>query len=169
MDRDTLIVHAGFRKRSEPGPFLQGPQFSSTYTSPGEPADNLLTYGRFHNPTWSAWEEALRELEGGEAVVFASGMAAVEAVLGTTLRKGDALVLASDCYYTVRRLVAGWLEPFGVEVRLAPTRGDAQVAALDGARLVWVETPTNPQLDVCDIGAMVKAARDRGVLVAVDN
>src|SRR5437868_4713540 len=162
MERDTQIVHAGFRKRTESGPFLAGPQFSSTYTSPGEPADNALTYGRFHNPTWTAWEEALRVLEGGEAVVFSSGMAAVEAVLGTTLRPGDALVLASDCYYTVRRLVAGWLEPFGITVRLVETRGNAQLNALDGARLVWVETPTNPQLDICDIEAMVEAARARG-------
>ena len=94
MDRDTQIVHAGFRKRSEPGPFLQGPQFSSTYTSPGEPADNELTYGRFHNPTWTAWEQALRVLEGGEAVTFASGMAAVDAVFGTVLRPRDVLVLS---------------------------------------------------------------------------
>lgn len=169
MDRDTQIVHAGFRKRTDPGPFLPGPQFSSTYTSPGEPSDNELTYGRFHNPTWTAWEEALRVLEGGEAVAFASGMAAVDAVLGTVLRPRDAVVLAADCYYTIRRMAAGWLEPLGVEVRLVPTRGNAQAEALEGAKLVWVETPTNPQLDVCDIGAMVQAARGRGVIVAVDN
>ena len=131
MDRDTLIVHAGYRKRTEPGPFLPGPQFSSTYTSPGEPSDNALTYGRFHNPTWTAWEDALRVLEDGEAVAFASGMAAVDAVFGTTLRPGDVVVLAADCYYTVRRLAAGWLEPLGIEVRLVPTRGNAQAAALD--------------------------------------
>jgi cystathionine gamma-lyase len=169
MDRDTQIVHAGFRKRSEAGPFLQGPQFSSTYTSPGEPADNELTYGRFHNPTWTAWEQALRVLEGGEAVTFASGMAAVDAVFGTVLRPRDVLVLSADCYYTIRRMAAGWLEPLGIEVRLAPTRGNAQMAALDGAKLVWVETPTNPQLDICDIKAMVDAAHAGGALVAVDN
>jgi cystathionine gamma-lyase len=169
MDRDTLIVHAGYRKPTEPGPFLPGPQFSSTYTSPGDPSDNALTYGRFHNPTWTAWEDALRVLEDGEAVAFASGMAAVDAVFGTTLRPGDVVVLAADCYYTIRRLAAGWLEPLGIEVRLVPTRGNAQAGALDGAKLVWIETPTNPQLDICDIRAMVDAARARGVIVAVDN
>ena len=169
MHRDTEIVHAGFRPRSEPGPFLQGPQFSSTYTSPGDPGDHALTYGRFHNPTWAAWEEALRTLEGGDAVVFSSGMAAVDAVLGTTLRPGDVLVLAADCYYTIRRLVAGWFERLGIEVRLVPTRGTAQLGALDGAKLVWVETPTNPQLDICDIAAMVAAAHARGISVSVDN
>jgi len=169
MHRDTEIVHAGFRPRSEPGPFLQGPQFSSTYTSPGEPDEHALTYGRFHNPTWTAWEEALRTLEGGDAVVFSSGMAAVDAVLGTTLRPGDVLVLAADCYYTIRRLVAGWFERLGIEVRLVPTRGNAQLQALDGAKLVWVETPTNPQLDICDIAAMVDAAHARGITVSVAN
>ena len=169
MHRDTEIVHAGFRTRAEPGPFLPGPQFSSTYTSPGEPADNALTYGRFHNPTWTAWENALRILEGGEAVVFSSGMAAVDAVLGITLRPGDAIVLAADCYYTIRRLAAGWFERLGIEVRLVPTRGNAQLAALDGAKLVWVETPTNPQLDICDIASMVDAAHAQGITVSVDN
>jgi cystathionine gamma-lyase len=169
MHRDTEIVHAGFRTRNEPGPFLAGPQFSSTFTSPGEPTDHPLTYGRFHNPTWSAWEEALRVLEGGQAVVFSSGMAAVDAVLGTTLRPGDAVVLAADCYYTIRRLAAGWFERLGIEVRLVPTRGNEQIAALDGATLVWVETPTNPQLDICDIAGVVEAAHTRGITVAVDN
>jgi cystathionine gamma-lyase len=169
MHRDTQIIHAGFRRRDEPGPFLAGPQFSSTYTSPGEPSDHPLTYGRFHNPTWTAWEDALRVLEGGDAVVFSSGMAAVDAVLGTTLLPGDAVVLAADCYYTIRRLAAGWFERLGIEVRLVPTRGNAQLAALDGAKLVWVETPTNPQLDICDIAATVEAARARGITIAVDN
>jgi cystathionine gamma-lyase len=169
MHRDTRIVHAGYRKPGEPGPFLAGPQFSSTFTSPGDPAAHALTYGRFHNPTWTAWEEALRSLEGGDVVAFASGMAAVSAVFGVTLRPGDVLVLAADCYYTIRRMAAAWLEAIGVQVRLVPTRDNAQLGALDGARLVWIETPTNPMLEVCDIRAVADAARARGALVAVDN
>jgi cystathionine gamma-lyase len=169
MHRDTRIVHAGYRKTGEPGPFLAGPQFSSTFTSPGDPSAHALTYGRFHNPTWTAWEEALRSLEGGDVVAFASGMAAVSAVFGVTLRPGDVLVLAADCSYTIRRMAAGWLEGIGVQVRLVPTRDNAQLAALEGARLLWIETPTNPMLDVCDIRALADAARARGTLVAVDN
>lgn len=169
MHRDTQIVHAGYRKHGEPGPFLPGPQFSSTYSSPGDPSQHALTYGRFHNPTWTAWEEALGTLEGGGAVAFASGMAAVAAVLGVCLRPGDVLVLPADAYYTIRRLAAGWLEPIGVQVRLAPTRDNAQADALEGARLLWLETPSNPQLDLCDIRALVEAAQMRGALVAVDN
>ena len=169
MQRDTRIVHAGFKSPAQPGAFLTGPQFSSTYTTPGDPAEHALTYGRYHNPTWTAWEDALGVLEGGEAIAFASGMAAVGAVLGVTLRRGDALVLPSDCYYNVRTLASTWLESLGVDLRQVPTRDMAQSAALDGARVVWIETPSNPQLDVCDIRAVVAAARARNAVVVVDN
>jgi cystathionine gamma-lyase len=169
MHRETTILHAGYREVGEAGPFLAGPQFSATYTAPGDPADHALTYGRYHNPTWTAWEEALGALEGGPAVAYASGMAAVAAVFGVCLRPGDLVVLPADSYYTTRMLASDWLESMGVRVRLAPTRDDAQAEALEGARLLWLETPTNPQLDVCDIEALVAAAREAGALVAVDN
>lgn len=169
MHRDTQIVHAGYRHKTESGPFLAGPQFSSTYTSPGDPAQHSLTYGRFHNPTWTAWEEALGLLDGGDAVAFASGMAAVDAVLGVTLKAGDVVVLPADSYYAIRRLASTWLESRGVQVRLVPTGGAGHLEALDGARLLWLETPSNPLLDVCDIQALADAARARGALVAVDN
>jgi cystathionine gamma-lyase len=167
--RDTLILQAGYRAPAEAGPFLAGPQFSSTFTARGQPASGALTYGRFHNPTWTAWEEALGVLEGGSAVAFASGMAAVGAVLGGCLKPGDVAVLPADAYYTVRVLASSWLERIGVRVRLLPTAGNAQREALDGARLLWLETPSNPRLDVCDIEALAAAARSRGVIVAVDN
>lgn len=169
MHRDTKFVHAGFRKNTEPGSFLNGPQFSSTYTSPGQPSEHELTYGRFHNPTWTAWESALGLLEGGQTTAFASGMAGIAAVLGVTVRPGDTIVLPADSYYAVRRLATTWLEPMGVTIRLAPTRDNAALNALDGARLVWLETPSNPLLDVCDIRAIADAARAKGVLVVVDN
>jgi cystathionine gamma-lyase len=169
MHRDTAILHAGYLTTEAEGPFRYGPQFSSTYTVHGDAAGKPLTYGRFENPTWSAWEEALGVLEGGQAVAFASGMAAVAAVFGTTLRPGDVVVLPAESYYTTRLLASSWLEKIGVTVRLAPTRDNAQAGALDGARLLWVETPTNPQLDVCSIRFLVEKAEARGVAVAVDN
>lgn len=169
MHRDTMILHAGYRASTETGAFVPGPQFSSTYTAPGEPSQHHLTYGRFHNPTWTAWEDALGVLEGGHAVSYASGMAAVAAVFGVCLQRGDVVVLPADSYYTTRVLASSWLKTIGVQARLVPTRGNAQASALEGARLLWIETPTNPQLDVCDIQELVHAARARGVLVAVDN
>lgn len=168
MQRDTMILHAGYRDAAS-GVFLPGPQFSSTYASPGDPSEHAFTYGRMHNPTWSAWEEALGVLEGGHAVAFASGMAAVAAVFGVSLKPGDVVVLPADSYYTTRLFASNWLGSIGIQTRLAPTRGNAQAGALEGARLLWIETPSNPQLDVCDIRELAQAARARGVLVAADN
>jgi cystathionine gamma-lyase len=169
MHPDTMIVHAGYRATNESGPFLLGPQFSSTYGARGDPADHAFTYGRYGNPTWSAWEEALGFLEGGHAVAFASGMAAVAAVFGVTLKPGDTVVLPAESYYTTRLLASSWLATIGVKTRLAATSGNAQADALEGAKLLWIETPTNPQLDVCDIALLVAAAKSAGALVVVDN
>jgi cystathionine gamma-lyase len=93
----------------------------------------------------------------------------VTAVFGVCLKPGDSVVLPSDCYYTTRVLASNWLASIGVQSRLAATRDNAQAGALDGARLLWIETPTNPQLEVCDIRELVVAARAKGVVVAVDN
>jgi len=169
MHRDTAILHAGYRSTHEPGPFRGGPQFSSTFTTPGEPSAHALTYGRFHNPTWTAWEDALGLLEGGESIAFASGLAAVTAVLGVTLKPGDTLVLPSDCYYAIRTVASNWLSAIGVHVRLIPTRDNAQAAAIEGARVLWLETPTNPQLDICDIRELTALASRHGVTTVVDN
>ena len=119
-------MHAGYRKTSESGPFLAGPQFSSTYTTPGDPSRHTLSYGRFHNPTWTAWEDALGVLEGGQSVAFASGMAAVSAVFGVSLRRGDIVVLPADGYYAIRNVASTWLESIGVQVRTPRSPGSDQ-------------------------------------------
>lgn len=169
MTRDTAILHAGYRSIGETGPFRDGPQFASTFGSPGDPSTHALTYGRFHNATWAAWEDALSVLEGGPAVAFASGMAATAAVFGVTLSPGDVVVLPAESYYTTRLVASGWLEKIGVKTRLAPTRGNGQSRAIAGATLLLIETPTNPTLDVCDIGMLADLAHRGGTLVAVDN
>ena len=169
MHRDTAILHAGYHDPHEAGISLPGPQFSSTFTTPGDPATHSLTYARFHNPTWTNWEAALGVLEGGHAVAYASGMAATMAVFGVTLKPGSVLVMPSDCYYSTRTVASSWWKSIGVELRMAPTKDSAQADLLDGATLLWIETPSNPQLDVCDIRALVDAARAKGVLTAVDN
>jgi cystathionine gamma-lyase len=96
-------------------------------------------------------------------------MAAVAAVLGAILRPRDVVVLPADAYYTTRLLARGYFAEMGIEVRLAPTRDGAQATVLDGAKLLWIETPTNPGLDVCDVAALADAAHRAGALVAVDN
>src|SRR2546421_3488414 len=146
MREATRIVRAGLPAAAQGEPFLPGPTFAGTYHFTGEPATSAYAYGRYHNPTWTYFEQALSELEGGPAVVFASGMAAVTAVLSITLQPGDILVMPSDGYYTARMLAEGYFASRGIAVRLAPTAGNAQRELLDGARLLWLETPSNPGL-----------------------
>lgn len=148
---------------------LPGPTFAGPYHAAGDPASAPFTYGRFHNPTWTYYEQALSALEGGPAVVFASGMACVSAVLGVVLRPHDVVVVPSDSYYTTRVLANGYFAQMGIDVLMAPTAGNAQQQHLHGAKLLWLETPSNPGLDVCDIAALSALAHDLDVLVAVDN
>jgi len=165
----TLVTRAGLPEPVTGAPILPGPAFASAFHAPGDPADSPYTYGRYHNPTWTYYEEALAELEGGPTLAFSSGMAAVTAVLGAVLRPGDLLVLPSDCYHAVRSLATGYLAEMGIQVRLAPTAGNAQAQHLEGARLLWLETPSNPELEVCDIALLAKLAHQHKALVAVDN
>ncbi|HEY0428619.1 MAG TPA: cystathionine gamma-lyase, partial [Pyrinomonadaceae bacterium] len=143
--------------------------FASPYYAAGEVADSPYTYGRYHNPTWTQFELALGELENGRALTFASGMAAVAAVFGTILRPGDTLLMASDCYYTARLLADGFFTEMGIEVKKAPAASREFEEMINGAKLVWIESPTNPNLDVADISQLVKTARKAGAVVAVDN
>ncbi|RNL71925.1 cystathionine gamma-lyase [Streptomyces sp. I6] len=168
----TRAVRAGLPKARKHEPALPGPAFAAHYHLPGEPT-GPYTYGRDSNPTWTLLEQAVGELEapgetGVETVVLASGMAAVSAVLLSQVGAGDAVVLPDDGYQALP-LVRERLEDYGVEVRTAPTGGDAQLSVLDGAKLLWIETPSNPGLDVCDVRRLADAAHARGALVAVDN
>ena len=117
----TRALRAGLGEKRQGGAFLAGPQFAGTYYLAGEPASSLYTYGRFQNPTWTAFESALADLEEGPALAFASGMAAVAAVFGIALRPGDVAVLPEEAYYTARLLARGYFAEMGVDVRLAPT------------------------------------------------
>ncbi len=165
----TRVVRAGRRRPGTGEPFLAGPVFAAPYFLPGDPAQTPYGYGRMANPTWSAYERAIEELEGGPALAFGSGMAAVSAVLLATLGPGDVVVLPSDAYYTTRLLATDLLARNGIVVRQAPTAGDAQGGLLEGCRLLWLETPSNPHLDVCDVAFLTAAAHEAGALVAVDN
>ncbi|MFE2744178.1 cystathionine gamma-lyase [Streptomyces scopuliridis] len=167
----TRAVRAGLPDPVKYEPTLPGPVFAAHYHLPGEPT-GPYTYGRDENPTWTHLERAISELEApgepAETVVFASGMAAISAVAFSQLRAGDAIVLPDDGYQALP-LLRERLEAYGVTVRTAPTAADAQLRVLEGARLLWIETPSNPGLDVCDIRRLVKEAHAAGALVAVDN
>jgi len=140
---------------------------TSVYRLAPDPS-GVYQYARWANPTWTALEDALAILEDAETVTFPSGMAAIAAVLYSTLKSGDRILLPSDGYYTVRLFAEKYLKPMNVAVDLCAT---AEVAAsvFDGYRLVWIETPSNPALDIADIAAVAERARAAGAIVAVDN
>lgn len=170
MHEDTRAVIAGLPRHAQGQPFLPGPTFAAPFMAAGDPADSPYTYGRFHNPTWTAFETALATLEDARsALVFASGMAAVTAVFGSLLRPGNTVVLADDCYYTTRVVAKDFLGSIGVRSRLVSTARPPAVEALRGATLLWLESPANPGLDVCDIPEWSAAAHAAGAIVAVDN
>jgi cystathionine gamma-lyase len=162
----TRAVHGGLPAARVGEPFLPGPVPASAVHLAGE-ADPA-GYGRFANPTWAGYEAALGDLEGGEAVAYASGMAAVSAVLLALLRPGEVLVYVEDAYPGVRTIAREHLEPRGVVVRGVPTDDAALRAALPGARMVWVESPSNPELRVLDLPGLAAAAQQAGALLAVD-
>ncbi|QUI32781.1 cystathionine gamma-lyase [Streptomyces alfalfae] len=168
----TRAVRAGMPEPVKYEPTLPGPVFAAHFHLPGDPTGGYA-YARDENPTWTHLERAIGELEAPDAedvetLAFASGMAAISAVLFSQLRAGDAVVLPDDGYQ-VLPLVREQLMAYGIEVRTAPTGGDAQLDVLDGAKLLWIETPSNPGLDVCDVRRLADAAHARGALVAVDN
>lgn len=136
---------------------------SATYAAGGDRG-----YGRYANPTWEAFEAAMGDLDGGRATAFASGMAAVSAAQAVLLDATDpslAVVIPADGYHTAITLLEGLRRPIRA-VPMADT--DAVLAALPGAALLWVETPTNPLLEVADLPVLTQAARAAGVRVAVD-
>ncbi len=167
LHHGTRAVHAGLPPARDGAPFLPGPTFAAPFHLAG--AAVPAGYGRYANPTYSHYEDALGDLEGGAALAFASGMAATSAVLLSLLGPGDVLVAPDDGYPGVRRIATEHLEPRGIELRLVPTHAAAIRSALPGATLVWIETPSNPGLDVLDIEALAADAHAVGARMVVDN
>lgn len=126
------------------------------------------TYGRMAMPTWEEVEEQLAILEGATVVGFPSGMAAIAAALMCTLQAGQTVILPADGYYTTRLLADRFLAPLGVNVRLINTVA-VDEADFAGAAVVFLETPSNPGLDCCDISLAARKAHAVGAKLIVDN
>jgi len=164
MDPSTVVVHAGRPARVPDAPLGESPVFSSTYIAGGDRG-----YGRFDNDAWAALETTLGELEGGRGLTFASGMAAAAAVCDL-VPVGGRVVAPQHAYSGV----LGMLDQQASTGRLKVDRVDiadtaAVSAAVVGADLLWIESPTNPALEVADVPALSAAGRAAGALVIVDN
>ena len=165
----SRAVHAGSPAVEQGTPLTPGPVLAAPFHLRGAVDSSPYGYGRDGNPTWTGVETALGQLEDAESVLFPSGMAAVSAVLEPVLGAGDVLVVVRDGYPGVRGIATDRLAPRGVEIRFVPTETAAIVAACDGATMAWIETPSNPGLDVCDIRAVADAVHAAGGRLAVDN
>jgi cystathionine gamma-synthase len=160
----TVAVAAGRPPHAPDRPLNEPITMASTYVAGGD-----LEYGRYGNPTWTAFEEALGALEGGRCLAFSSGLAAVATVLDLVGR--DAKVVAPRHAYNGTVMQLADLEARGrLRAELVDiTDTDAVVAACEDAALVWLESPTNPALEVADIETIRVAAHDAGAYVVVDN
>ena len=168
---DTRAVHAGLAPDPHYGSIVPAIHQTSTFVqpAPGEFVEDF-DYARSANPTRAALETALGELEGGKACAFSSGMAATHALLTAAAKTGAHVVIPSDLYGGTYRLVDKVLTRWGLRYTMVDQR---DLSALDHAieadtAVVWVETPTNPMLNVVDVREVVRVVAGRA-LVAVDN
>ncbi|HEV7622607.1 MAG TPA: PLP-dependent aspartate aminotransferase family protein [Amnibacterium sp.] len=164
LDITTRAVTAG-RPAAVPDAPLNAPvTLASTYIAGGE-----AEYGRYANPTWTAFEDALGDLEGGRCLAFASGMAAIAAVLDL-LPAGARVVAPRHSYTGTLGQLRDSAERGRLTVDLVDISDTAAVtAAAEDAACVWIESPTNPALEVADLPAIAAAGRRGGALVVVDN
>jgi cystathionine gamma-synthase len=168
---DTLAVHAGAEPDPATGAVAPPIQLSTTFVHRTDGEPDTFSYQRDDHPTQCRLETALAALEGGaRALTFASGMAAVAAVLDT-LQPGQTVVVPEDCYVGTRGYVTDVLPERGVEaITVDTTDLDAVRRACNGGvALLWAESPSNPRLRVSDLAELAKIAHVAGARMACDN
>ena len=160
----TQAVHLGRPPHEPDQPFNTPITMASTYVAGGD-----REYGRYTNPTWTAFEEALGGLEGGRCLAFASGLAAVSTIFDL-VGNGEKVVAPRHAYLGSLMQLADLELRDRVKPHLVDlTDTDSVTAACEDASLVWLESPTNPAMEVADIPAITKAAHEAGAHVVVDN
>lgn len=161
---ETIAVVGGRPARSGGAPLNSPIVPASTYHHGGD-----LEYGRDGNPGWEAFEAALGALEGGQCVTFASGLAATTAILDE-LPQGTRVIGQRAPYYGVAKLLGERARRGLIELETQPALTDESVGrTIAGAGLLWIESPTNPMLDVVDLPAVIGVAKQAGAQVVVDN
>jgi cystathionine gamma-synthase len=161
---ETTAITAGRPNLTPDGALNPPVVLTSTFHAGGE-----IGYGRYGNQTWSALEEAIGALEGGSTLVFSSGMAAISAVF-SILPVGAPVVASNQGYSGVMVLLNSFHKCGRLEVRFVDVLDTQSVIdAMTGAALVWLESPTNPGLDVADLTTLISAAKKLGIGVGVDN
>ena len=171
MKFGTKAVHAGVEPDPSTGAIMTPIYQTSTYVQAAPGDHKGYEYSRTGNPTRNALEKAIAELENGSyGACFGSGMAAIDCVI-KMLKPGDEVISTNDLYGGTYRLFTKIYEGFGVKFHFVPMGNLQTVKAKVNAntKLIWVETPTNPMMNIIDIEAMSKIAKAAGALLAVDN
>lgn len=164
----SLSINAGADTPKKGKAFKNGPVFASTFHLPGNTDTEGYQYARFNQPTWQSLETAFGELEGGETVVFPSGMSGAAAILTSLIQPGDTILLPSDGYGPVRFYTEQYLVKFGVRL-LTVNTSDIDTYDFSGITLALLETPSNPMLDTFDIAKAADKVHKQGGILAIDN
>ena len=167
----TKMIHAGASPDPSTGAIMTPIYQTSTYVQEAPGKNKGFEYARSQNPTRKALEEALAIIENGQfGLAFSSGVAATDAVI-KLLEPGDEVICANDMYGGTYRLFTKVFEKFGIKFIYVDTTNPANVAAAvtNKTRLVWLETPTNPLMNITDIEAVVAITKPKNILLAVDN
>lgn len=167
----TRAIHAGLEPDPGTGAVMTPIYQTSTYAQEAPGKHKGYEYSRTHNPTRKALEANLAAIEGGKyGLAFASGLAAIDTLL-KTLHPGDEIISTNDLYGGTYRLFVRVYEKFGLRFHFVPMQQLSSIEEKinDKTRLIWVETPTNPMLNVIDIEAVAQLAKSKGILLAVDN
>ncbi len=167
----TKTIHAGIHPDPSTGAVMTPIYQTSTYAQDAPGDHKGYEYARTQNPTRLTLEDNLAALENGaHGICFASGMAAMDAVL-KLLETGDEVVATNDLYGGSYRLVTKIYQQFGIKGSFVPMydAGQFEKYLTDKTKLIWIETPTNPMLNIVDIEAICKIAKARGILTCVDN
>ena len=170
---ETVAIHGSMRaQKAENSPIVPGIELSTIYEHAKDGhREGDLKYSRLENPNRLELEAVLNDLEkGAEAAAFSSGIAAINAVF-QTLSHGDHVLIPNDVYFGTRKLMWEFSERWGLEIDFVDMTNleVVEAAAKKNTRMIWIETPSNPQMFITDVEAMVKWAADRKVVVAVDN
>ena len=171
MDFGTKAIHGGQHPDPATGAVMTPIYQTSTYAQEAPGKHKGYEYSRTHNPTRKALEDSLAAIENGtHGLAFGSGLAAIDAVI-KLLRPGDEVVSTNDLYGGTYRLFRRVFEPYGIKFTFIPmgNLADVQAAITPNTKLLWVETPTNPMLNIIDIEGMAAIAKKAGALLAVDN
>jgi len=168
---DTKYVHAGMQPDPSTGAIMTPIYQTSTYVQSSPEVHKGYDYSRAGNPTRTALENACAEIENGKhGLAFSSGVAATDAVI-KLLKPGDEVIAANDMYGGTYRLFSKIFEKFGVKFWYADMKDSNNVSKLinQNTKLIWLETPTNPLMNIVDIAAITKLAQPNKILVCVDN